>query len=250
MRHRALPVLLLAAAAHGCASHHALPAVEANLQRSGVIADPRQAARLARSMTNGEIAALLDVDVRARLPSAVAVAALTSRCAGFQPVLKPLSAEELAGWAEAVKAHRDVPGVLPITRLVHRDDRPTLHSLRTAAARLNCELLLVYLQADSEVDNYNAAAALYWTLVGLWLVPGNVYEHQTVMQAILVDCRTGMILGTAAGDSRRKRLYPLAFKRIQRDRLYGRTAAEALSELQKSFGLLVGRVAAAAAAKG
>ena len=48
-----------------------------------------------------------------------------------------------------------------------------LHALRVAAARLHCELLLVYMQADTQADHFNDASVLYWSIVGLWLAPGN-----------------------------------------------------------------------------
>ena len=50
-------------------------------------------------------------------------------------------------------------------------------------------------------------------------MPGSVYEHQTVMQAILVDCRTGAILGTATGDSHLKENYAAAYEDITVGRL-------------------------------
>ena len=124
-----------------------------------------------------------------------------------------------------------------------------MHSLRPAAARMGCELLLVYLQADSSVDNYNDAAALYWTLIGLWLVPGNVYEHRTVMQGVLMDCRTGMILGTVTGDCHREKAYAAAYQTIAVDQLSSETPAGALADMQKGFAPLIRSVADRAAVR-
>jgi rhombotail lipoprotein len=111
---------------------------------------------------------------------------------------------------------------------------------------MGCELLLVYLQGDSSVDNYNDGAILYWTLVGLWLVPGNTYEHLCVMQAILVDCRTGAVLGTATGEGRLSRLHAAAYQDITRGQLQREAPRKALADVQKSFAKTLADVVQAA----
>jgi rhombotail lipoprotein len=97
------------------------------------------------------------------------------------------------------------------------------------------------------VDNFNDAAVLYWTLIGIWLVPGNVFEHRTVVQGILLDTRTGAILGTATGDAHLKRLTPLAFVSIQRDKLSREAPAQAMDDFQKAGKTLLEDVARTAA---
>ena len=117
-----------------------------------------------------------------------------------------------------------------------------LRSLRVAAAKMRCELLLVYVQGDSEVDNYNDLAALYWTFVGLWLVPGNDLEHRTVMQALVVDCRTGAILGTATGDTHLKRIAPVALSRIPKDQMAAEAPRQTLADLQAACKRLLAEI--------
>jgi hypothetical protein len=215
-----------------------------------VINDPNQAARLEAAMTDDDIAALLDAEIHAKLPTAVAVAKIRSQCSGYQPGLETIDATELQGWETATGKAGNITGVLPVTHLSHPGSDATLHSLRTAAARMGCELLLVYLEADSSVDNYNGAAVLYWTLLGLWLAPGNTYEHQTVMQAVLVDCRTGAILGTATGDCHIKRHYIAAYKDIVTADVNKETPRRALNDLQEgSVGMFQGVVRKALASK-
>ncbi len=241
-------VLLAAGTLGGCATCHEL-AAPMTLAGSGLINDPAQVSRLEKAMTDEDIADLLDVDVRAKLPTAVAIARLASACSGYQPALATIDAEELTGWEKAVAGREHVRGVHPVTPLSHGGGTPSLHSLRVAAAKLNCELLLVYLQSDRAVDNFNEAAVLYWTVLGLWLVPGSVCEHRTVMQAVLLDCRTGMILGTATGDCHLKKAYPAAFQDVQEGRLSRKAPAEALADLQKGFERLLARTVQAALAK-
>ena len=239
---------VLAAALAGCDSHHALVEPVADLLSAGVVNDPAQASRLERALTDRDIANLLDAKVRAKLPSGVAVAKLTSECSGFQPHLEPLDANELLAWEKAVDGQPLLRGIRPVSLLSHRSDKPTVHSLRVAAARMNCELLLVYLQSDSTVDNYNDAAVLYWTILGLWTAPGNTMEHKTVLQAILVDSRTGVILGTATGDAHLKRTYPAAFEEQRRAELDDEAPAQALADLQTGFRRLVKQVVETAVA--
>jgi len=228
----AILVAAVAAAVGGCASHHAMVEPVADLLRAGVASDPEQAEQLEKAMTDPDIANLLDARVRAKLPTSVAFAKLKSYCSGHQPYLATIDAEEIQAWEKALAGQAMVRGARPVSPLAHTAERPTIHSLRVAAARMQCELLLVYLQSDSTVDNYNDAAVLYWTLLGLWTVPGNVMEHKTVMQAALVDCRTGAILGTATGDSHMKRTYPAAFAKQRRAALEADVPAAAMADLQ------------------
>ena len=247
---RTIYLLLIATSSlGGCASSYQLLAPVANMARSGLINDPKQVSRLEKAMTDDEIADLLDVNVRAKLPTGVAVAKIKNRCSGYQPYLAIISAEELQEWEKAIGIQAHISGVCPITSLTMAGNSVTLHTLRTAAARMNCELLMVYLQADSSVNNFNDAAVLYWTVIGLWTVPGDVVEHRTVMQAILVDCRTGMILGTATGDAHEKRQCPAAFTDNRKNELADEVPVKALGDLQKGVGKLLKRVVETAVAK-
>jgi len=233
MKRLALTLLpILAAAIGGCASHHALVAPVADMLRAGVVNDPKQVSRLEKAMTDRDIANLLDAGVRAKLPSALAVAKLKSHCSGYQPYVDRLDAHELAAWQDSIEGQPLLRGIQPVSALAHPDAKPTLHSLRVAAAKMGCELLLVYLQSDSTVANLNDAAVLYWTIFGLWTVPGSELEHRTVLQAVLVDSRTGVILGTATGDAHRQRAFPAAFEDQRRAELARTTPAAAMEDLQ------------------
>lgn len=232
----------------GCASAHALAKITADFSRSGLVRSEPQRAKLERAMTDDDIARLLDVDVRAKLPTALAVAKVRSHCNGYQPYLAKLDATELQAWEKTLKHTPQIRSIQPISALTHSEQHPTLHSMRTAAAKLNCELLLVYLQADASVDNRNDASVLYWTILGLWLVPGNTMEHKTVMQAVLVDCRTGMVLGTATGDAHLTKHYPAAFKDVREAELARQVPAEALADLREGVRRLLPNVVAAALA--
>ena len=238
-----VPLVLLAAVAPGCATHWAMRAPP-NAMQSGFVTDPKQVSRIEKAMTDSDIAMLLDGDVKAKLPTSLAIAAVQgceSRC-----WLQAIGAEELTQWETVIENQPQILGVHPVSGLSVGDQSATLHQLRTAAARMGCELLLVCHRSDSSVDNYNEAAVLYWTFVGLWLVPGNTYEHRTVMQAILLDTRTGAILGTATGDKHLKGICPAAYGQVQSQKLRCEAPKAALTDLQKACKPLVKRVVAAA----
>jgi len=249
-----LTLTTIALLAAGCSTHYQLAAPVADLSRSGVVEDAAQAAKLRRAATDGEIANLLDLDIRAKLPTTLAVAKIASRCHGYQPRLERITAEELQLWERSAGNVRGIHGVQPVSNLAAGttgEPDLSLRTLRVAAARLHCELLLVYMQGDSEVENFNDAAVLYWTFAGLWLVPGTTLEHRTVCQAILVDCRTGVILGTATGDARQNALTTAAAVDIHRAKLASSVPAAALSDLREAVRPLLQQVSARAlAAKG
>jgi len=239
-------IVLAAGALVGCASHGKLVSPRLSWEAAGV-ADGDQGRAIAAAMTDEDISRLLDVKVQARLPTSLAVAKLQDECGGYQPRLARLDGEELEGWEKVAAAAGAIDGVQPVSNLSFGnglgEPNISLHSLRTAAARTGCELLLVYMQGDSAVDNYNDAAVLYWTFVGLWLVPGHTLEHQTICQAVLVDCRTGLILGTATGSAHQKRLATAVALSIQEAKLEREVPAEAISELQDGVRDLLGQIA-------
>jgi rhombotail lipoprotein len=250
---RTIGLVLAAAVMVGCggcsATHQAMVNPTADLLRCGVVNDPDQARRLEKAMTDPQIANLLDAKISAKLPTSIAVAKLRSHCSGYQPFLDPPDAEELTAWEQALAAQAMIQGIQPVSSLADTSERPTIHSLRVAAARMGCELLLVYIQSDSQVTNLNDAAVLYWTIVGLWTVPGNVLEYRTMMQALLVDSRTGAILGSATGDSHQKKEYPAAFASQRQAELSSRASKEAMTDLRTGCRRLVKQVVETALAR-
>jgi hypothetical protein len=244
-----LAAVVAAVGCGGCAQHQAMSQPTADLLRCGVVNDPDQARRLEKAMTDPEIANFLDVKISAKLPTSIAVARLRSHCSGYQPFLDPPDAEELTAWEQALAGQAMIQGIQPVSSIADTGERPTIHSLRVAAARMGCELLLVYIQSDSQVTNFNDAAVLYWTIIGLWTVPGNVLEHRTMMQALLVDSRTGAILGSATGDSHQKKEYPAAFESQRRAELSSRADTEAMTDLRTGCRRLVKQVVETALAK-
>jgi hypothetical protein len=249
---RLLPVLMLVAvAAFGCATHDKL-AAPVGLAKGGLFKDAKDVSALEDALTDEGIARMLDADVTARLPTSVAVVGAETLAGPYTYYLDPgrdlLSAESLKEWEMAFEPIPHITGVQPISPLLLQGKTPTLQGLRSAAAQMKCELLLVFQVSSSAIDNYNDAAALYWTFVGLWLVPGNVYEHRTVYQGVLLDTRTGVVLGSATGDCHLKRACPAAYGQVQEGKLAQEAAANALADFRASCAKLLTDVVALAAA--
>jgi rhombotail lipoprotein len=241
-------VLGLAGAAGGCQAHCCEMAPINSKPAHGLVDDAKQVSQLEKAITDGDIARLLDVDIRAKLPTPLAIARVQA-CYGGYVSTDEIDADELKAWDAVARNYREITGVTPVARVAlggGLHDRITLHSLREQAARAHCELLLVYVQADRSTDNFNDASVLYWSIIGLWVVPGDHLEHRTVMQALLLDCRTGMILGTATGDSHERTDVPAAFADNHKTMLETTAHAKALADLQKASDRLLGQVVAAA----
>ncbi len=225
----------------GCSTSYKLNAPVANLATAGVVGEDARA-QLERELTEEDIARLLDAKVQAKLPSPVAVARLTAPPCRNYTHLEAIDPEELDAWKEAVVDGEQITAVRAVSPLTVGGTEPKLINLRKAAAEMGCELLLVYVEASNSVTNYNDAAVLYWTIIGLWVVPGSEMQYQTVMQAALIDARTGVILGTATGGHKDDRLYPVAFEGNRRGELARVVPKKALESLMKRSAHMVGRV--------
>jgi hypothetical protein len=236
---------ILTACLTGCSAAQPLLRPEMGMMSLSLLEDANEARRLEKALTDPQIADLLDADIKAKLPTPLAVAKVSSRYCGDRPHLDLISAQELQGWSQVAEGLPQIRGVRVIPNL-DQDSSVSLWALRHSAAKMGCELLLVYLQGDSSVDNYNDAAVLYWTFIGLWLAPGNTYERLTVTQAVLVDCRTGAVLGTAAGEGRLSRSHAAAFTEITRDQLDQEAPRKAMESLQKAFSQTLREVVQAA----
>jgi hypothetical protein len=232
------------ALAAGCAAEapSKLAVMNSVMASTGLIEDAGQREALERSLTDEDIARMLDADVQAKLPTSLAVARVYRSYNG--PCLAEFDDGELAGWEEAADGLAAIRDVRPVSSLALPAEEPaTLRALRAAAARQGCELLWVYVQGDSAVSNANDASVLYLTGVGLLLAPGTTIEHKTVIQGALVDARTGMILGTDTGSEQMAEDVPAAFADHHRQMQSERAAEAAMKELRERFARTLRRVA-------
>ena len=190
------------------------------------------------NLTDDVIETYLTADVRPVFPSVLAVAKVSVGHRG-ELELETIRGQEAEGW-------RTMPGMeglitAPLLKQVQlvspmlASERATLKSLRDAAALLHAPLLLVYLQQDSSDDGYNSAAMAYWTLVGLFLVPGHTVGHYSTCQAVLIDTRSGFILATAHGESLKEENALPGAVPIAIDRTRKQARAAAIATLQQNF---------------
>jgi hypothetical protein len=190
------------------------------------------------NLTDDVIETYLTADVRPVFPSVLAVAKVS---VGYHGVLEleTVRGQEAEGWrAMAGKGDPLSPRLLDQVQLVSpmlASQQPTLKSLRDAAALLHAPLLVVYLQQDSSDDGYNSAAMAYWTIIGLFIVPGHTVGHYSTCQAVLIDTRSGFVLATAYGESLKEENVLPAAVPIAIDRTCKQARAAAVAALQEDF---------------
>jgi hypothetical protein len=193
---------------------------------------------------NDKIEIYLAANARPPFPCTLAVAKLVDSRAehghpygrGASYVLEVISGLEADGWRKlAEKSAGGSPQAINQVQFINPllgGASPDLKRLRDAAAMLHAPVLLVYVQNDDRQSGYNDAAMAYWTLVGLFVVPGNTVGHYTTCQALLVDTRTGLIYATAEGEAKREENVLPGAVGIATPRVEQRARAEAVAELQ------------------
>lgn len=195
-----------------------------------------------RNLTEARIETYLKADAKPAFPSALAVAKLAPPYYGWRQCssqgelsLAAIGGDEAQGWRRLkdLKDEADQPVVSQVHFLstLLTGGRPDLKSLRDAAALVHAPILLAYIQVDSAADGYNAAAIAYWSVVGLFVVPGHTVGHHTVCQALLVDTRSGFILATAQSEAKREENVLPGAVDIARDRTATQAQAEAVGNL-------------------
>ncbi|HKQ48741.1 MAG TPA: hypothetical protein VJZ71_11785 [Phycisphaerae bacterium] len=197
------------------------------------------------NMTDAAIDHLLSTNVEPDFPAVVAVAKLN---AGYSHPfynrqdslsLEMPSGDETDAWRKAADAARFgnlalVDQVHVVNPLISRR-APTLKELRDSAALLHANLLVVYAQGDSADSGYNSAAIAYWSIIGLFLVPGDTVGHHTACYGLVMDTRTGYILAVLDGDSKKEENVLPGAVPIARRRTQSQAQAQALERLQKRF---------------
>lgn len=108
-------------------------------------------------------------------------------------------------------------------------DRATLAGVRHAAARVRARLVFVYASVDDTEEGYNDASILYWTIIGMWTVPGTMVGYYSAAQGLLIDTVSGQVVAVVAGEHKYEEAVTAAARDIAKTRAQ-KTARE------KSFG--------------
>jgi len=199
----------------------------------------------AEKLTDDKIESYLQASARPAFPTVLAIAKLKQLPRYYRTdnnwrlTVDQIHGEEADVWKRLVETHADgnkgpVQQTLFINSLAVTGE-PTLENLRGAAAKLHAPLLLAYIQEDNWADGYNSAAMAYWTIVGMFVVPGNTVGHHSVCEGLIVDTRTGAIVATVAGEAKREEnVLPGAVSIAQR-RTREHSRSEAVTRFQDDF---------------
>jgi len=204
-----------------------------------------------QNLTDAAIEVYLKADVKPAFPAVLAVARLVPQGYGHYRYsrhgstgasdlhLDVVRGREAEAWQGMVDVQTDdsrrpLAQVQFISRLLS-EGRPNLKGLRDAAALLHAPLLLIYTQLDSHDEGYNSAAIGYWSIIGLFTIPGNTVGHHSVCQGLLIDTQSGFILATCMGEGKREENVLAGAVDIAADRTCNEARAEAVEQFQDNF---------------
>jgi rhombotail lipoprotein len=113
---------------------------------------------------------------------------------------EPRQRELLERVAEAFRGTQDVAfvEVLPTHNLKGRGG---FDELQPIAAMYGLNLVTLGSYDQVQFDDRDAASLLYWTLIGLYLVPGDRHETQTLLDASVFDLASRALLFSGSGSS-------------------------------------------------
>lgn len=208
----------------------------------------------AARLTDGDIESYLQVSSRPVFPTVLAVAKLEEPRGYYRNggdgrlTVDHIHAVEADGWRRAIGAdlHRgDAPirQMHFINSLALAGEEPTLRNLRVAAAKLHAPLLLAYIQEDNWASGYNSAAMAYWTIIGMFFVPGDTVGHHSVCEGVLVDTRTGAIVATVSGEANREENVLPGAVPIARKRTREQSRTEAVARFQDDLARILRELA-------
>ena len=208
----------------------------------------------AARLTDDDIESYLQVSARTVFPTVLAVAKLAEPRGYYRNghdgrlTVDHIHADEADGWRRATKEDLYRTGapirqVHIINKLALSGEETTLQSLRVAAAKLHAPLLLAYIQEDNWASGYNSAAMAYWTIVGMFFVPGDTVGHHSICEGILVDTRTGAIVATVAGEAKREENVLPGAVPIARNRTREQSRREAVTRFQEDLARILRELA-------
>jgi rhombotail lipoprotein len=74
-------------------------------------------------------------------------------------------------------------------------------NLRQLRGLLGIDLVMLVSYDQQQFDDMNAASLTYWTVIGAYVVPGNVNDTHTLVTASIFDIQSRALLFHATGDS-------------------------------------------------
>ena len=108
---------------------------------------------------------------------------------------------------ERVKAsfsNRDFIGNIEIIPTTYLQPRGGFANLDQVARMFNVEVVALLSYDQVQFNDTNALSVLYWTIVGAYIIHGDQYDIQTLVDASIFDVRTSKLLFRAPGTSQVK----------------------------------------------
>jgi hypothetical protein len=171
---------------------------------------------------------------------------------GVVPLAKPFDAEGRASLGTRSVASRDFAAALMGNpHFSHVSDVSTdlpnaggIEGLRVLAARYRMRYLLLYTERFEDVTHANGLAALYPTVIGMFVAPGVTVESHGLAQADLLDVRTGTVLFSVVEPIHvRSMELMIGAARAHRE-LQAKAAAEAAKRLAKRVAIQTNQIVA------
>ncbi|MFO0611749.1 MAG: hypothetical protein U0414_04115 [Polyangiaceae bacterium] len=191
--------LLTAAALTGCGG---APAPEAPLAAPATMAEAPRPEVLSRSLFNAG-GSVTEDDLQKVLSTGIDLA-FPARI-GVLPVAQPFNAGGDVSISLRTVASRDLakslaksPAFSQVSNI--STDLPSqggIEGLRAIAARYRLRYIVLYSERFEDESHVNGWAALYPTILGIFLTPSVTIESNGVAEADLVDVRTGTILASS-----------------------------------------------------
>jgi hypothetical protein len=119
-----------------------------------------------------------------------------------------------------------------------------IEGLRVLAARYRMRYLLLYSERFEDATHANGLAALYPTVIGMFVAPGVTVESHGLAQADLIDVRSGTVLFSVVEPIHvRSMEFMIGAARAHRE-LQAKAAAEAAKRLAKRVGVQTNQLVA------
>lgn len=138
--------------------------------------------------------------------------------------------KEIEAWLPKLKAAGLANDIVIIpSSLQSQCCENNLNDIRTAAAKLQADAVLV-IGESTDTDSYlNPLSFLNITIIGMWLIPGHHRDSYVIFEASLIDTNNGYIYGIARGEGEAKMIRPFMYA----DRTTGQSEArlQALASL-------------------
>ncbi|XAM01384.1 hypothetical protein OT109_08310 [Phycisphaeraceae bacterium D3-23] len=220
----------------GCSSYAVAPQ-GANMALFGMADEETRA-----EQTDWGVRDALALEPLARFPSAIAVARVQSASyssrshgvsygRGAYTVVTTRTVEQDADFAKVGRLN-DVTGVAPLNRLVLASNLRSDQELRTAAARLHADLLLIY-TFDTAVFSGDSDSPL--DVVTLGFLPGKEARVVTTASAVLMGTHNGYLYATAEATAESSHRANTWTNERKVDEARYATEGEAFGELMDSF---------------